>query len=347
VSWDWTPDALRGLEAFLGDRGILNGPLTTRRIGDGHSNLTFLVSDGDRQVIVRRPPPPPTPPGANDMLREAKILTALAHTAVPVPNVLTTSEAGEVLDVAFYVMSYVPGPIVTTATPAPFAAPDARDEVGKGLIDTLADLHAVDWRNAGLGDLGRPEGFNDRHLRRLARLVADDDGDPPPRFAPAYRWLSDNVPTESGASIVHCDYRIGNVVLGVDRPGRVAAVLDWELATLGDPLLDVGYFLATIPQPGRPMNPTAELGLAMLEDGYPTRTQLADRYAARTGRNLSDISWYTSLALWKLAVLYEYSGRRAATGGGDPYYLNPVLVPSFLEAAHVAAGIGAITKEPR
>jgi len=215
------------------------------------------------------------------------------------------------------------------------------------LVDTLADLHSADWRGIGLADLGQPEGFNGRHLRRLARLVVDDNGEPPSRFEPVYSWLGDSVPAESGASIVHCDYRIGNVVLGADRPGRVAAVLDWELATLGDPLLDVGYFLATIPQPGRPVNPAAELGAAMLEDGYPTHTQLADRYVARTGRDLSDLSWYTTFALWKLAVLYEYSGRRAATGGGDPYYLNPNLVPSFLEAAHETAAIGAMTKEPR
>lgn len=347
MSWDWTPDTLRSLEEFLGDRSILKGPLTARRIGDGHSNLTFLVSDGERQVVVRRPPPPPTPPGANDMLREAKILAALAQTAVPVPQVLATADAGEVLDVAFYVMTFVPGPIVTTSTPAPLATAPARHEVGFSLADTLTALHAVDWRRAGLGDFGRPDGFNRRHLRRLAPLVADDNGDPPPRFAAIYTWLADNVPPEASAAIVHCDFRIGNVVLAPARPGRVAAVLDWELATIGDPLLDVGYFLATVPEPGRPVNPTARLGLAMLEDGYPTRSQLAERYAARTGLDLSRLSWYTALALWKLAVLYDYSGRRAATGTGDPYYADPTLVPSFLEAAHDVAGIGATAKESR
>lgn len=347
MSWDWTPDTLRSLEVFLGDREILKGPLTARRIGDGHSNLTFLVSAGERNVVVRRPPPPPVPPGANDMLREAKILAALAQTAVPVPQVLGTSVAGEVLDVDFYVMAYVPGPIVTTSTPPPLATPLGRAEVGDSLIDTLADLHSVDWRQVGLGDLGRPDGFNERHLRKLVRLVADENGDPQPRFAPAYRWLSENVPPESGASIVHCDFRIGNVVLAPDRPGRVAAVLDWELATVGDPLLDVGYFLATTPQAGQPANPTARLGLAMLEEGYPSGPQLAERYRERTGRDLPGLAWYTTLALWKLAALYEYSARRAATGDGDPYYADPLLVPSFLEAAHKTAGIDETVMEPR
>jgi aminoglycoside phosphotransferase (APT) family kinase protein len=345
MSWQWTADTLRALSEFLAHRGLLSGRLTTRRIGDGHSNLTFLVSDGHRQVIVRRPPPPPSPPGAHDVLREARFLTALEETAVPVPQVLATAEAGEVLDVALYVMTYVKGPVVTSSTPAPLDSPTGRAEIGASLIDTMLQLHAVNWRSTVLADAGRPEGFNARHLRTIARLVADDNGDPPPRFAPVFSWLVANAPKESGDSIIHCDFRLGNVVLAPDRPGRVAAVLDWELATIGDPLLDLGYFLATVPERGRPTNPTAELGLAMCEEGYPTRSQLAERYAAATGRDLTDLSWYTVLALWKLAVLYDYSGRRAASGHGDPYYDDPRLVPAFLQEAEQA--IGTAAKESR
>ncbi len=153
------------------------------------------------------------------------------------------------------------------------------------------------------------------------------------RFAPVFSWLTANAPQESGESIIHCDFRLGNVILAPDRPGRVAAVLDWELATIGDPLLDLGYFLATVPEAGRPANPTVQLGLAMCEPGYPTRSQLADRYATATGRDLSGLPWYTVLALWKLAVLYDYSARRAQNGHGDPYYSNPGLVPAFLHEA--------------
>lgn len=336
MSWQWTDDTLRALGDFLADRGLLTGSLTTRRIGDGHSNLTFLVSDGRHQVIVRRPPPPPSPPGAHDVLREARFLTALQETTVPVPHVLATAEVGEILDVALYVMSYVPGPVVTTATPAPLDTPAGRAEIATSLVDTMVALHAVDWRSTGLADAGRPEGFNARHLRTIARLVAGDNGEPPPRFAQVHSWLTANTPGESGDSIIHCDFRLGNVVLAPERPGRVAAVLDWELATIGDPLLDLGYFLATVPEAGRPANPTAELGLAMCEQGYPTRSQLADRYATATGRDLSGLSWYTVFALWKLAVLYDYSGRRAASGLGDPYYNDPRLVPAFLREAEEA-----------
>ncbi|WP_058856074.1 phosphotransferase family protein [Nocardia jinanensis] len=339
MAWDWTAETRRELQQFLVARGILSGPITTRAIGDGHSNLTYLVADGTRKVIVRRPPPPPIPPGANDMLREARLLTALMPTAVPVPEVLAVAEQGDVLDVPFYVMSYAPGPVVTTETPAPLNTPEQRRAVGNDLVDTLAALHAVDWRARGLENLGRPQGFNSRHLRRMRRLVADDNGDPPAHFADIDAWLEANTPPESGATIVHCDFRIGNLVLAPDIPGRVAAVLDWELATVGDPLLDVGYLLATIPEPGRPMNPTAELSAALLEHGYPSKDELMDRYSAHTGRDLTNLAWYTTLALWKLAVLYEYSRRRVLDGIGDPYYTDLDLVRRFLDDARRSAGL--------
>jgi aminoglycoside phosphotransferase (APT) family kinase protein len=339
AAWDWTPETLASLTRFLADRGLCDGPVTARRIGDGHSNLTFRVCDGTRQVVVRRPPPPPLPPGAHDVLREARLIGALGGTAVPVAALLATAQAGEVIDVPCYVMSYAEGPVVTTATPPPLATPRARRQAGESLIDTLADLHAVDWRAAGLSDLGRPDGFNERHLRRVGRIISGPDAILPRRFAAVASWLAAHVPAESGGAIVHGDYRIGNVVLAPDAPGRVAAVLDWELATIGDPLLDVGYFLASVPEAGALMTPTQELGTAMIEDGYPARQELADRYAQRSGRDLAALGWYSVLALWKLAVLYEYSRRRAARGVGDQYYASPALVRSFLEAAHRAAGL--------
>ena len=176
--WDWTPETLGRLEDFLSARGITQGPVTAKRIGDGHSNLTFLVSDLTRKVVVRRPPPPPVPRGAHDMLREAHLIAALEGTDVPVAKVLATGQAGEVLDVPFYVMSYIAGPVVTTRTPEALSAPEDRRRIGESMVDTLAALHAVDWRAAGLEDMGRPEGFNGRHLRRMGRLVADVDGTP-------------------------------------------------------------------------------------------------------------------------------------------------------------------------
>jgi aminoglycoside phosphotransferase (APT) family kinase protein len=338
--WDFSPEQRGRLGEFLAARGLTDGPVSTRRIGDGHSNLTYLVTDGaGRSVVVRRPPPPPTPPGAHDMLREARWIDALASTPVPVAGLLATAQVDEVLDVHFYVMEFTPGPVVTTRTPAPLDTPDVRRRVGETLVDTLADLHAVDWRGVGLGDLGRPEGFNERHLRRMGRLVADESGAPPAHFAEIDSWLGAHVPAESGAAIVHNDFRVGNVVLSEDQPGQIAAVLDWELATIGDPLFDLGYFLSSVPDPDSPLTPTEELGTAMLEPGWPTRKELADRYAERTGADLTELPWYTALALWKLAVLYEYGRRRAVRGVGDPYYADQRLVQSFLDAAHRTAGL--------
>jgi aminoglycoside phosphotransferase (APT) family kinase protein len=335
MSWDWTDETLAALEAFLRERDLASGPLTTRRIGDGHSNLTFLVSDGEHELVVRRPPPPPVPPGGHDVLREARLLGALAGTDVPVASVHAVAEADEVLDVPFYVMDFVRGAVVTDATHDALATPDGRRQIAESFIDVLADLHAVDWRARGLEGFGRPEGFNARHLRRIGGLVHDKEGNPPPAFAEIEAWLAANVPPESGESIVHNDYRIGNVMLAPEPPGRVVAVLDWELATIGDPLLDVGYILASYPQEGAPRTPTQDFGLALLEPGYPPREALAERYAARTGRDLSNLSWYMAMSEWKIGVLYEYARRR----GEDAYYADPTLVERFIAAAHRAAGL--------
>ncbi|MDF3283195.1 phosphotransferase family protein [Gordonia sp. N1V] len=343
TDWDWSRQELAQLQAFLAERGLMSGPISTRRIGDGHSNLTYLVTDGTDTVVVRRPPPPPIPPGANDMLREARIMSALSTTDVPVPRVLATAGEGEVIDVPLYVMTFAKGPVVTTETPHSLSTTQTRREIGLAMADTLAALHDVDWHAIGLGDLGRPEGFNARHVSRMRRLVADAEGNAPAEFADIDDWLLAHTPPESGATLVHCDFRIGNVVLEPDPPGRIAAVLDWELCTLGDPLLDVGYLAATIPEPGHDPNPTAALGTAMLEAGFPARAELLDRYADRSGRDLSTLAWYTTLALWKLAVLYEYSRRRVLDGIGDPYYADPSLVTAFLADARRAAGLSGTT----
>jgi aminoglycoside phosphotransferase (APT) family kinase protein len=341
MSWTWSEPTLGALRRFLEDHSITSGPLTAKRIGDGHSNLTFLVSDGTRDVVVRRPPPPPLPPGGHDVLREARLLRALAGSAVPVPTVLAACDSGEVLDVPFYVMNHVSGPVITTATPAAIAAPEHRRRIGEAMVDTLVALHAVDWQAAGLSYFGRPDGFNARHLRRVGGLIADANGAAPPEFADVTAWLAAHVPPESGATIIHNDFRLGNVIVGATPPIRIAAVLDWELATIGDPLFDLGYFLACYPQPGETPTPTGELGIACLEEGYPARTELATRYAAATGRSLCDLNWYVVLAHWKLAALYEYGRRRAAAGSGDPYYRDPRLVGSFLDAARSCAGLAA------
>jgi aminoglycoside phosphotransferase (APT) family kinase protein len=171
------------------------------------------------------------------VLREAELLRAVLATAGP----------GEVVDAPLLVMSHVPGPVVTIETPPALAVPAVRREVGEAMVDALAALHAVDWHGTRLQGLGRPGGFALRHLRRLRRLVADADGAPPADFADVDAWLEDRVPADGETTVIHNDFRLGNLVLRPEPPGRVAAVLDWELATLGDPLLDVAYLLANYP----------------------------------------------------------------------------------------------------
>jgi len=345
LPWNWTDETLQALADFLSRHDIMRGPLTSKAIGDGHSNLTFLISNGTQEVVVRRPPPPPLPPGAHDMLREAKFLEALHSTGFPVPQVLATAQEYEVLDVPFYVMTFASGHVVTTETPTPLANREERLNISRSLVDTLARLHSIDYEKIGLAKMGRPAGFNARHLKRIAQLIQDESGQLPDAFADLYSWLEANVPVESGAAIVHNDFRIGNMIIAADAPGRVEAVLDWELATLGDPLLDLGYFLSSVPEPGHALTPTEELGAAMLEDGYLSRTELAERYAEQTGTELTNLSWYISMALWKVAALYEYSRRRAADGAWDDYYLTPGLVDTFLAEARETAGLVASSKK--
>jgi aminoglycoside phosphotransferase (APT) family kinase protein len=328
--WTWSDDELGALGHFLADRDLCGPTVTAETIGDGHSNLTFLISDGQSRVVVRRPPPPPLPPGAHDVLREARLLAALSQTLVPVPRVLATVPAGELLDVPLVVMEFVDGSVITESTPAARNDTRLRRRIGESLVDTLAVLHTVPLRQVGLGDFGRPDGFNARQLRRMRSLVSVD-GVVPRAFAPLDDWLHAHMPAESATSVVHNDYRIGNMIVDL-KTGCIAAVLDWELATIGDPLADLGYLLVSYPVPGEPLVPTSAMGTAVLEPGYPARAQLLDRYADHTGADMSGVNWYATLAMYKLAALYEYSRRRFEDGVGDPYYADPALVTSFLAA---------------
>lgn len=333
MNWNWTEDTLNRLQHFLSERGLCEGDITTTPIGDGHSNLTYLVSDGQRNLVVRRPPPPPLPPGAHDVLREARLIKALEGSDVPVARVLAVDDQLQVLDVPFYVMEYVPGEVITDQTPQPLSAPQTRQAMGETLIDTLAALHQVEWARQGLSDFGKPEGFNRRHYKRIRNLISDDEGNIPEAFTPLDHWLSAQIPEESGACIIHNDFRIGNVMWRPHAPATLLAVLDWELATLGDPLMDLAYFLNCYPAHGQARTPTEDLATAVLEQGYPTPAALTQRYASKSGRDIGGLQWYRVFVNWKLAILYEYSRQR----GEDDYYAEPGLVARFLTAAsHLA-----------
>ncbi|KQS56860.1 aminoglycoside phosphotransferase [Geodermatophilus sp. Leaf369] len=286
-------------------------------IAAGMSNLTYVVTprggpESDA-VILRRPPTGAVLATAHDMVREHKVISALGDTAVPVPRTLHLCTDTEVLGAPFYVMERVVGVHVVDALPAGFAdTPEERRALGDGLVDVLTDLHAVDPAAVGLGDFGRPEGFLARQVRRwTTQWEATRDTDRPDLDALAAR-LAATVPETRRTGIVHGDYRMDNCLLDPEVPGRVRAVLDWEMSTLGDPLTDLGMLFVYWPEAGEERK--VALSPVTTLPGFPTRLEVAERYAARSGTDLGDLSWYVGFAYFKFASILAGIVARNAAG---------------------------------
>jgi aminoglycoside phosphotransferase (APT) family kinase protein len=328
----------RPLEAYLDGCGLGSGPLEAEPVGEGHSNITYLIRRAGGSWILRRPPRPPLPPSAHDVLREARLLRALEGTAARVPKVLAVAEHPDVIGAPFYVMEVVEGAVATTAVPAPLDAEPERRRMADELIDALAEIHAVDWRAAGLEGFGRPTGYLERQLRRFTGLWEHNQTRELPTLDQVTAWLAEHRPESTEATIVHGDYRLGNVMFAPRAPARLVAVFDWELATIGDPLADVGYLIATWAQPGDPDFEVALHGVTR-RPGFPTREELIARYEQITGRSMSDVAWYTTLALWKSAIFLEGSYKRRLAGtADDPFFdLLERGVPQLAERAWAAA----------
>jgi aminoglycoside phosphotransferase (APT) family kinase protein len=315
----------RPLEAFLDAHGLGSGPLDAEPVGEGHSNVTYLVRGA---YVLRRPPRPPLPPSAHDVLREAFLLRAVQDTAVRVPRVLATCADESVIGAPFYVMERVEGDVITTAAPA--GADGAR--IGAELIDALVEVHAADWRACGLEGYGKPTGYLERQLRRFGGLWEHNRTRELPVLDNVTEWLAAHRPESGAATIVHGDYRLGNTMFAGDR---LAAIFDWELATIGDPLADVGYLVATWAQAGDPEGSIIGLSPVTREPGFPTRAELVARYEQRSGRSMSDLRWYTTLALWKSAVFLEGSYKRRLAGTTDDPFFDKLErgVPELAERA--------------
>ena len=329
----------RPLEQFLDSQGLGSGEIQAERIGDGHSNVTYLVTRGEDRFVLRRPPRPPLPPSAHDVLREAKLLQALAPTDVRVPKVIAVGDDESILGgVPFYVMEYVDGVVMSGSVAPALDSPDERRRIAEELVDALVETHAADWRGAGLEWFGKPTGYLDRQLRRFNGLwehnktrelrVVQEVGD----------WLAAHKPESADATIVHGDYRLGNVMFAHDTPARIVAVFDWELATIGDPLADVGYLTATWSEPDRTGRKETMFDMLTVThgEGFPTRDELVAMYEERSGRSMTDLRWYQALALWKAAVFMEGNYKAAVRGDNDDPYLQffDVGVPQLAEAAH-------------
>ena len=291
------------LEAFLDEHGIGSGRLEAERIGEGHSNFTFLVERGDARVVLRRPPRPPLPPSAHDVLREARLLRALESTPVRVPRVLATGDDDSVLGVPFYVMEEMKGSVITSDVPAALDDEASRRGIAEELVDALAELHAVDWRECGLEGYGKPTGYLERQLRRFTGLWEFNKTRELPVVEEVGAWLAANLPESPESTIVHGDYRLGNVMVGDDPPARLVAIFDWELSTIGDPLADVGYLTVTWAEADDPADISfSSLSAATRRSGFLSRQELTARYEERSGRSVGALNWYQALALFDEGV---------------------------------------------
>jgi len=303
------------LSAFLDARlGPGDGSATVAKIGEGRSNLTFRVTHAGRSYVLRRPPLGDLPETAHDMLREHRVLSALADTPVRAPRPAVACDDPGVIGVPFYLMEVIDGVVIRHDLPEAFAEPD-RAGLGFEMIDALAELHTLDYTAAGLSGLGRPDGYTARQVARWTRQWGVMATRPLPDIDAVRGWLQAHVPASGAATLVHGDYKMDNVVFAAGPPARLLAILDWEMATLGDPLADLGYLLVFWSEPGeesvRGLRQPTEL------PGFPSRSALIERYEERTGFAMTDLTFYRTLALWKLAILSEGLYKRFLAGKAD------------------------------
>ena len=323
---------LRPLERFMDEHGLGAGTITAEPVGDGHSNVTYLVRRRGGVWVLRRPPRPPLPPSAHDVLREALLLRALERTTVRVPKVLATCADEHVIGAPFYVMERVEGTVINDTLPEGLTPERTGDE----LVDALVEVHATDWQACGLEGFGKPTGYLARQVRRFTGLWEHNATRTIPALDEVTAWLGEHVPESGPATIVHGDYRLGNVMF---TAGRLSAIFDWELATIGDPLADVGYLLATWAQEGDPESTIASLTTVTRAPGFPTREALVSRYEERSGRSMQALDWYTTLALWKSAIFLEGSYKRRLAGTTDDAFFDRLEhgVPEIAERARETA----------
>ncbi|MFZ0042408.1 MAG: phosphotransferase family protein [Solirubrobacteraceae bacterium] len=287
-------------------------------LGNGHSCVTFGLSTG---VVLRRPPRGPLPPSAHDVLREARLLKALEPTIVRTPRVLAVCPDESVIGAPFYVMERVEGDVITGELPPGLDDVEQRGRIADELIDALVELHGVDWTTLGLEGFGKPTGYLERQLRRFTGLWDHNKTREIGAVEEVGQWLAANMPQSPPATIVHGDYRLGNTMFAHGAPARLVAIFDWEMATIGDPLADIGYTLIQWVQEGDPTTKFTLQSVTALP-GFPTRQELVTRYEERSGRSMQALDWYVTLALWKAVVFMEGNYKRAIAGTTDDPYLK-------------------------
>jgi aminoglycoside phosphotransferase (APT) family kinase protein len=292
------------VEAFLDEHGLGSGPVTATRIGDGGgSNFTFLGERGDERFVLRRPPRPPLPPSAHDMVREANLQNAVRAAGFDrLAPIVAVCDDASVIGVPFYVMRFLDGHVITQELPPGLDADDARHALGLDLVDTLVEIHAAS--GASLDAFRRPGSYLERQVRRFTQLWEINKTRELPDVDDVARLLAEQLPEPLPETVVHGDYRLGNMMVARDPPTRILAVLDWEMGAIGDPRADVGYLLATYTEPNGRFSPLGSSPVTA-EAGFPSRAELVARYVERSGRDVEPLGWFESLALWKAAVFCE------------------------------------------
>jgi aminoglycoside phosphotransferase (APT) family kinase protein len=272
------------------------------------------------------------------MLREARLQIALEGAGVRVPHVLAVCEDESILGVPFYVMEYLDGAVVTDRISPGLESTEERRRLGLELVDALAELHAVDLASSDLEGFGKAGGYLERQVRRFSGLWEVNATRELPAVTELGTWLDAHRPDSVEATVVHGDYRLGNLLVSFDAPARVVAILDWELATIGDPLADLGYLVATYSDANSPGG-AMELSPATRAPGFPSRPELVERYAERTGRPVRSLAWYEALALWKAAVFCEALHGRYLRGERDDAWAASLDegVPRLVQLAEEAA----------
>jgi aminoglycoside phosphotransferase (APT) family kinase protein len=294
------------VEAFLDAHGLGAGPVVATRIGDGGgSNFTFLIERGDERLVLRRPPRPPLPPSAHDMVREAGLQNALRSAGFArLPEIVAVCDDDAVIGVPFYVMRFIDGFVVTSELPPGLEQPDARFVLGMDLVDALTEIHTADVSHPALAAFARPGSYLERQVRRFTELWAINKTRELTQVEEVGAYLAANTPDPLEPTVVHGDYRLGNMMVARRQPTRIKAVLDWEMGAIGDPRADVGYLLATYTEPNGAFSPLGSSPVTA-ETGFPSRAQLVARYVERTGREVEPLAWFEALALWKAAVFCE------------------------------------------
>ncbi|MGH9214222.1 MAG: phosphotransferase family protein [Acidimicrobiales bacterium] len=287
-------------------------PLRYDRVEGGHSCLTYVVTDAaGRRYVLRRPPLGTVLATAHDVAREHRVMSALQDTAVPVPRMLGLCRDERVNGASFYVMSYVDGVVLHTAADAERLLPSrsARRNAAETMVDALVALHAVDIDEVGLGDFARRSGYLDRQLKRWSAQWEASKTRELPAMEALHAWLVEHRPVEAETGVVHGDFRLGNALHAAD--GRALAVIDWELSTLGDPLADVSYLLRWWATPDEAAGGE---GPAASAEGFPSRDEVAERYARASGRTLDNLDYWMALNAWRSAAISEGVYRRYIDG---------------------------------